>query len=525
MQSAPGVQRLGRDGVLHRRVTLVPTRASKQVLHGRRVSSSTFLLRVGRTALAVWRVLLARRDVNGYVVATRTDVVQDLGNRVTKASVMHAFKRLQDANLVQSHGYVTMPYGRAVRWRVWGWFVVSDDGKHVDVTVPEPTRLWLSTANTLGGDRTRREDHTGGSNTEVVEGDRVSPHFVCTQAERSMLSQERVCDPSPCDGGVERRLDVRPPRYTCVLYNNNYNKHYPPTGDNALSRARARESRCRGALSLRRVSGWRRRFCRVREKNARAEIFSREIPAATVNLEPVGHDDSERGNSPTTPGFTWPEQWSRAGSHVPTPPPYHPNLPLPRVPGWPKVRPDASDEERAKHLARAYRSAVTRCFPGQQVWALRGDVTRSKHFKLLVEAASVLESTGASPEKWAEFACEHWKRAGARHLRDKPPGVKWVYSARVITKHAGAKNYAPRRRGAGTAIPGRRALKLQSKWQFMLAELDRVGAEKGSEEERLVVERYFPRSSYERELRAACDEAEDEQVKLRERARGGEWLW
>lgn len=189
------------------------------------------------------------------------------------------------------------------------------------------------------------------------------------------------------------------------------------------------------------------------------------------------------------------------------------------IPSPPKLSPDDPDGSWALSLVRAYRGAVASRFKVQSQTFRRGNLTTSRYFKPLVEAAKLLIEHDIAPASWAAFSCDVWKHYGKTV---KPPSLQWTFAAKRVTDRAGwfkseVSSYTGRR--IVFSDTARELLALYQRVKFML----HASPDEAHAREVLRVE--MPTSKYDDLLNQARREADAERTRLRLAAERGEWLW
>lgn len=198
---------------------------------------------------------------------------------------------------------------------------------------------------------------------------------------------------------------------------------------------------------------------------------------------------------------------------------------LVRVPRPPKLRPDATDVELVERLGQAYRAATRHHFgDGSHRFALaRGDVRKSKHFDKLVAAAHQLRRDEITPEAWADWRCDLWRRQRKGSMPDVPP-ITTMFSATFVGKHRG---WFEREHGGalgGDMVRNDVHCDLMRRWSAMLDDVARLRG-LNEAETRAVVERHFPGDDLRESIEAAREEADRMRKRMARKIEKGLWVW
>lgn len=202
-------------------------------------------------------------------------------------------------------------------------------------------------------------------------------------------------------------------------------------------------------------------------------------------------------------------------------------VPLAVVPAPRKLR-EPDPVRAAKILAAVYRGAVERFWPGRPCFVLaRGDVSKSRYFKLLVSAAETLRENGErcsemSPAAWVAFSCEAWRAMGKS---GGPPPLSFVFSAFRLAERWGwfEADFLGRYEGSRVVV-GPLHRRLMEDWRAMSAS---IVAERPKDRLALghVVERFFPGRSWEDRVRAVGREAAASQAAIDQAIARGAYPW
>jgi hypothetical protein len=98
-----------------------------------------------------------------------------------------------------------------------------------------------------------------------------------------------------------------------------------------------------------------------------------------------------------------------------------------RLPAPPILDPNSTEKEVASVLAACYRGALEVAFGVESFAYTRGDISRARCFRQLVEAGNFLKTSRTAPAAWALFSVDVWVESG---LGGKGmPNIGWVYAA------------------------------------------------------------------------------------------------
>lgn len=225
-----------------------------------------------------------------------------------------------------------------------------------------------------------------------------------------------------------------------------------------------------------------------------------------------------------SPGGRGPGGGLLVGPDLPTYP-GHTVVPTVVVPAAPKLRPEMRDIVRVERLIAAYRAAVERATGKPCHVFKRGDLTKSKHYAALVDAAVLMVEHDLAPHGWAAFSLDQWQKdRGKRAKSGKPPAITWVFAPARISKLRGwyrevATSYCASRM---YVVDAHRDLIV--KFLTFQADLrDSIARGQGGVQE--VLDRHFPRDTWSRLVDLACKRSREEQFRVTEAAHAGKWVW
>lgn len=189
------------------------------------------------------------------------------------------------------------------------------------------------------------------------------------------------------------------------------------------------------------------------------------------------------------------------------------------IPGPPLLPDEIDDLDAADWLAKAFRGAVASRYK-KRCWSLgsRDKLKKSKHLKLLVEAAGLLREYGVPPAAWAAFSVDQWRR---NEMGKGQPRPNWVFSIKRIEDQHGwgrREGYAAKR-----AVYSKPAQDLMRRYKCMRVALAQSGAQTRVEVA-VVVEQWFPNGLYEQLQEKARARAVEDQLLINQRAARGEWM-
>lgn len=251
----------------------------------------------------------------------------------------------------------------------------------------------------------------------------------------------------------------------------------------------------------------------------------REGPSGA--LSPLGGCNPPSGAARPSSGALLSETWApRPKGHVlPStplsglPPPPWALVGVAAVPNPPTLDTSMTDRERAIRLADAYRGAVRARLRLDAFAFKRGDVTRSKHYPTLVEAAAFMLAHELAPAAWCAWSCDVWRQyAGGR----KPPPIPWVFGAKRLAERRGWFEAEEGAYTGGRVSYGPEQSRLVQRYLAARLEIDRAGAFASPEG---VFAKWFPGDAYERAVERARVEVERASTSLRRDADMGVFLW
>jgi hypothetical protein len=182
-----------------------------------------------------------------------------------------------------------------------------------------------------------------------------------------------------------------------------------------------------------------------------------------------------------------------------------------KIPRPPKLKANDDEVTWANTLAATYRNVVRMVFGDTEVkYAFtRGDITRSKHFKLLVDASRFFIENDIAPVLWCLYSSGAWTGRG-------PAPIGWVFSTKI------AQHIEPFKRAVGDG-PGER-LVFGEKHKELLkryGDMRRDLSDLRPAAVREVIARHFP-EGYEKALDAARQQADETQADIRARIAAGD---
>jgi hypothetical protein len=184
---------------------------------------------------------------------------------------------------------------------------------------------------------------------------------------------------------------------------------------------------------------------------------------------------------------------------------------------------DDSRYERVQALARAYVGAVRKRFPPELTKFLplaRGNVTKSKHYKLMLAAAEALIELEVPPAAWCLWCCDVWRERGNAGY----PPVGYVFSVKFIRERHGWFASEENDYAGGRLLLTDEVRELYRLWQRAATAAD--GARGGGEAAvAAAVARVMPAGAWERAVRRAKESLAAARRNIREHAEAGECLW
>lgn len=241
------------------------------------------------------------------------------------------------------------------------------------------------------------------------------------------------------------------------------------------------------------------------------------IPVGVVDIDSsvgLGFKPSVRRPLPPPPGH---------GGVPSYPGPYL--MPTARVPAPPKLPEGLSQMEEAVWLGKAYRGAAEVRLK-KKCWILvrRDQLARSKLRFVLFAGAKALREAEIPPVAWTLFSVDVWLKYEPQKGKPKPPPLSWVFSPKRIEERAGwfwaeSGSYIATRNILGPA-----ARELLQRYDTMRLALFQAGATT-PEAVAEVVARFLPGDTYDRLLREAKAQAQDDQVRMNAAAAKGDFLW
>lgn len=196
-----------------------------------------------------------------------------------------------------------------------------------------------------------------------------------------------------------------------------------------------------------------------------------------------------------------------------------------RVPQMPSFTGETDTD--ANLMLRAYKAACLHRY------GKRPRLDKKARFRMVRVVVAMREASVRSPYAWANFRLRQWihmdvsKAQGKKPDPSKPPSIDFVFSQRVVEKHAAyfrswASTYDVLGR-VELAPAHRRLLDLWEKCRSAAAS-PKLGPA-GVEHTEAMVERILPSSEYVALCKLAAKERSDIQAELTRRVAAGEWVW
>lgn len=202
-------------------------------------------------------------------------------------------------------------------------------------------------------------------------------------------------------------------------------------------------------------------------------------------------------------------------------------LKIPKTPDPPHLPEQIDDVKDALFLAKAYRGAYESRYGKKSWWLARGDIEKSKHFPMLVKAASVFRELGFAPASWCAWVMDFWKQyivdsdGKSPKRRDPPPGL--VFSEKLIREKRGHFGRDGLSYLGGTRMFPKSWTDLFRRYNGMMWTF-RVKQPKTQLEVAHIVEEWFP-GGWRSHYRRCRDEAQNDKARLQRMLQRGEWLW
>ena len=109
-----------------------------------------------------------------------------------------------------------------------------------------------------------------------------------------------------------------------------------------------------------------------------------------------------------------------------------------RTPAPPRILVDNPPEVRARILANAYRGYLEHETGVTSFAFRRGDITATKHYYALVNAAEALRIHDIAPIAWVRFSWDVWVKCARKASGISTPPIAWMFSLKRISE-AGAE--------------------------------------------------------------------------------------
>lgn len=198
--------------------------------------------------------------------------------------------------------------------------------------------------------------------------------------------------------------------------------------------------------------------------------------------------------------------------------PDYPRLRSATIPNPPLLAEDATDEEAAHALARAYRGAFE-ARTGKVCWAARpcALARMKKTWALLLEAGALLRDSGVPPAGWVSWSFTVWESFGRSK---KPPAMAWCFSTKRIGGDLKWYQHEGHDEIGGLIVSGPLEKDFGRRYMAMreAADLGRGGSAEA------LLAHFFP-SGYAQALQAVHDEADKEREAIARKLADGDWLW
>ncbi len=473
---------------------------------------------LGGPAWASWLYLSGLREPRtGEVRATNVGIARHLGTSAQMARL--ATRRLRAAGLLENRGKRAMlvPVGQGEGLRrpfVRRLLGTLGDGWCL---VPAATAAWMKTASGWGGKRAGSGGSLPGSRpgsgrrgkwaNEIVIGT-VRVPLLAQDPEGRILIKTTPRSPSGkilriCPGGdsVSPLPDPRP----CGPAAPAEKKRRKPWQDGVAT----------GLVPL--------------VQPPRRSMTKEERPPVRTGEAPEAYRDWLGARTIVGCGFTFggrngPTRYERQ-KFEPLKLPRHPGLDvkLPTVPPPPLLRAEMTDDQLVEILGRAFFQACDNR-SGGKVAAVphrrRGQLLRSRHRAVLVEAGRLLRELEVPPSAWAAWCCDIWPTLRGARGRKLPP-IQFVYGLGWIRKVQGWfwRDGGTTHTG-GRVVTGPALRTLIERYGLMRAE-----ASRGLDKTERVFRRHFPGELYQRMLLAAQEECLTAWHGIRDAVREGFYPW
>lgn len=450
--------------------------------------------KLGLAAWHVWQVLCDNRNRDGFTHITRLGIGRAYGFATTKDTVVKdALVRLQQAGLMQPVGWrkAVVPRGsklieRKVYFRrvLGSRLLVTSPNAEDQVQVPAAVHAWCNKATGWGGKRwdgktPPSSQHTAPivSNTPLIAPTLEIPMDEERGRPQAPESSTPIIGQVPPTSGAPK--GVKYPHRCKVLSTTGRMEASPPKGeeDCAAPSAAAGPS-----------------FSSTPDGDVLAGGAFRAGPNLSAHGQGV---PIYPGNTVVAPAY---------------------------VPAAPMLNPESPEHELAAKLAASYRGAVEKRFPKQRCFTLlKGDIRKSKHYKLLVAFAAELIEHEISPAAWCIFSVDKWRTAPSASLASRPkvPGIAYVFSLARISDDKRWQFRAAYNDGklGGRAVFGKSHRQLLERYQKMHHAILR-GLHKAT-----AMQQFFPGTLYEDLVDAARAEAAETRFRLEGQVARGAFVW
>lgn len=512
-----------------------------------RYPRAAFERRVGSIGFIVWSSLVGLRDCEGKVHITREGIARRCAG-VSVRQVCRALMRLKDAGVVVplgkrwrwvNHGTRTRRRVKVFERRIVGEFDPTDGQR--SVRIPREVQTWCNCSHTHGGDRKGRSYW----HTKAVQAlhDDAAPTALKSEIEAYVRSGMK--DPKRIPGLADRfdsskiqdsgqqqanpldfkavRLPTPPADQTgspsrdssvsseIVKVRRSSSKNasaprgpFPSDADTPAGPLFGRQGNVAGTPSKIEALGPEFDGLSIPEKIELLEKRRAAVPPRDMKCGPY-----DRSEWPILPGVHHPPvEWiQRAGDTT--------------YPPFPDFGPGMNDHDRATIVHTAYRAAVNRRYPARRIQAPRNLAT-SPAFRTVEAAAKAMFDHDVPPYPWAMWSVDQWAEMAASKGGTKPPPLRFVLSVDRLRRLRGM--FA---RDAGFVVPAVPAPALMRLWhRHMRMQAALAGESRYTVQvQQAIVDRFFPRDSFDRALAVAKNEIATAQHGLRVRVSRGEWIW
>lgn len=463
--------------------------------------------RLGKTNWDVWISLCRFRcKETGMMHALRSNVANHQGH--TSRQVARAIRVLIKSGLVVDYKRQEIPVKvtdrrtkktRTARIRVplkivYGVRAVNQTGDIV--LVPPFTATWLSKPRGWGGFRER-----SGRPKKLIEH---------SGKEENVLMEHSIEEKQADFEGVKKiKMGSIPPSeknqdgFTEVT-NNKYIDTMTP--EVFINKNLVRES------------------AQISSEKKSQEQVSENIPAKALEAKPVTNPVEEK----ELPGVGLIVKGSGTFHRVPLAGldgvPRYPGVsvvPPAMVPNPPLLPENVTGKDSVLWLLKAYRGAIESRYKKRCFVLAKGDVTKSKYYRLLLEAANTLRDMEMSPAAWITWSVDFW-----RQYVERPsfPGLAWVFSQKRMADREGWFKHEDGCYSDSRAIYNDYAVELLNRYSKMQGELRRVGTSNPIAVSE-VVQRWFPGNFYAELVQQARDRSAEDQRLMNQQVKRGEYIW